>query len=311
MNREQTFMKHIFDKIVPGTPPLKTAVVHPTDVNTIMGAFEAAAAGLITPILVGPEAKIRKAATDAGIDITAFEIVNTEHSHAAADMAVELVKLGKAEAIMKGKLDTEEFLKPIVAKEANLRTDRRMSHVFILQDPGYPKPLYITDAAFNVAPDLMTKKDIIQNAIDLFWKIEGHAPKVAILAATEKIEVNQQATLDAAALTLMAMRGQIQGGIVEGPFGFDNAISKASANLKGIFSEVAGDADILVVPNIEAGNILFKSRALMSGAALGGVVVGARVPIILNSRSAEAEERKTSAAIALAASRSDTPRPKV
>lgn len=303
-------MKYIYDKITPDTKPLKTAVVHPTDENTLRGAFEAAAAKLMTPILVGPEDKIKKAAADAKIDITGFEIVNTEHSHAAAEKAVELVNTGKAEAIMKGKLDTAEFLGPIVAKEGNLRTDKRMSHVFIMQDPGYHKPLYITDAAVNEAPDLMMKKDIIQNAVDLFWKIEGHEPKVAVLAASEHVEPRQQATLDAAALTVMSMRGQIQGAKVEGPFGMDNAISKKSANLKGIFSDVAGDADILVFPDLESGNIYFKSRVLMSNAPLGGVVVGARVPIILNSRSAEAEERKASAAIALVASRSQTQRPK-
>jgi phosphotransacetylase len=303
-------MKHIYDKIAPGTPPLVTAVVHPTDENTLRGAFNAAAAKLIKPILVGPEDKIKKAAQDANIDITGMEIVNTEHSHAAAEKAVELVKTGKAEALMKGKLDTAEFLAPIVAKEGNLRTDRRMSHVFIMEDPGYHKPLYITDAAVNEAPDLMAKKDIIQNAVDLFWKIEGREPKVAILAASEHVEPRQQATLDAAALTVMAMHGQIKGAKVEGPFAMDNAISKKSANLKGIFSEIAGDADILVFPDLESGNIYFKSRALMSGAPLGGVVVGARVPIILTSRTAEAEERQASAAIALLANRSSTPRPK-
>ncbi len=303
-------MKYIYDKIAPDTQPIRTAVVHPTDENTLRGAFEAAAAKLITPILVGPEDKIKKAAKDANIDISHFEIVNTEHSHAAAEKAVELVKTGKAEALMKGKLDTAEFLGPIVSKEGGMRTDRRMSHVFIMQDPGYHKPLYITDAAVNEAPDLMTKKDIIQNAVDLFWKIEGREPKVAILAATEHVEPRQQATLDAAALTVMAMRGQIQGAKVEGPFAMDNAISKKSAALKGIFSDVAGDADILVFPDLESGNIYFKSRVLMSQAPLGGVVVGAKVPIILNSRSAEAEERKASAAIAFVAARSQTARPK-
>lgn len=303
-------MKYIYDKITPETKPLKTAVVHPTDENSLRGAFEAAAAKLMTPILVGPEEKIKKAAKDANIDISGFEIVNTEHSHAAAEKAVELVNAGKAEALMKGKLDTAEFLAPIIAKEGNLRTDKRMSHVFVMEDPGYHKPLYITDAAVNVAPDLMAKKDIIQNAVDLFWKVEGREPKVAILAATEHVDPKQQATLDAAALTVMAMRGQIQGAKVEGPFAMDNAISKKSAGLKGIFSEVAGDADILVFPDLESGNIYFKSRVLMSDAPLGGVVLGAKVPIILNSRSAEAEERKASAAIALVNNRSTTARPK-
>ncbi len=294
-------MQHIYDKITPDMKPLKVAVVHPVDENSLRGAFEAAAAQLIIPLLVGPEDKIRKAASDANLDISTFEIVSTEHSHAAAEMAVQLVKEGRAEALMKGKLHTDEFLSPVVAKESNLRTDKRMSHVFIMADPGYHKPLYITDAAMNVAPDLMTKRDIVQNAIDIFWKIEGHEPKVAILAATEEVEPKQPTTLDAAALTVMAMsgRGQITGGKVEGPFAFDNAISKKSAGLKGIFSDVAGDADILVFPNLEAGNMYFKSRALLSQSPLGGVVLGARIPIILNSRSAGPEERKASAAIAL------------
>jgi phosphate acetyltransferase len=303
-------LQHIYDKLTPETAPLRTAVIHPTDENSLRGAFEAAAAKLMTPILVGPEDKIRKAAKDANIDISAFEIVNTEHSHAAAEMGVQMVKDGRAEALMKGKIDTPEFLGPIVSKEGQLRTDKRMSHVFIMEDPGYHKPLYITDAAVNEAPDLMMKRDIIQNAVDLFWKIEGREPKVAILAASEKVEPRQQATLDAAALTVMALRGQITGAKVEGPFGMDNAISKKSANLKGIFSDVAGDPDILVFPDLESGNIYFKSRVLMSQAPLGGVVVGAKVPIILNSRSAEAEERKASAAIALVASRSKTRAPK-
>ncbi|MDE1152414.1 MAG: bifunctional enoyl-CoA hydratase/phosphate acetyltransferase [Micavibrio sp.] len=302
-------MKYIYDKITPEMEPLKVAVVHPVDENSLRGAFEAAAAKLIVPILVGPEQKIRKAAADANIDISGFEIVPTEHSHASAEAAVKLVKDGKAEALMKGKISTDEFLTPVVAKENGLRTDRRMSHVFIMQDPDYHKPLYITDAAMNIAPDLAAKKDIIQNAIDLFWTIEGREPKVAILAATEKVEEKQQATLDAAALTVMALRGQITGAKVEGPFAFDNAISKKSAKLKDIFSDVAGDADILVFPDMASGNIYFKSRTFLSSAPLGGIVVGARTPIILNSRSAEAEERKASAAIALVNARNPN-RPK-
>lgn len=302
-------MQYIYDKITPTTAPLKVAVVHPVDENSLRGAFEAAAAKLIVPVLVGPEAKIRKAAADANIDISTFEIVPTEHSHAAAEKAVQLVKEGKAEALMKGKISTDEFLGPVVAKENGMRTDRRMSHVFIMQDPNYHKPLYITDAAMNIAPDLTAKKDIVQNAIDLFWSVEGREPKVAILAATEHVEEKQQATLDAAALTVMSMRGQLVGAKVEGPFAFDNAISKKSAKLKDIFSEVAGDADILVFPDMASGNIYFKSRAYLSNAPLGGIIVGARVPIILTSRSAEAEERKASAAIALVNARSKNPKP--
>lgn len=300
-------MQHIYSKITPAMKPLKVAVVHPTDVNSIMGAFESAAAGFIVPVLVGPAAKIKKAAAEAKIDITPFEIVDTPHSHAAAEKAVELVRAGKAEGLMKGKLSTEEFSLPIVHKEGGLRTGRRMSHVFIMQDPGYHKPLYITDAALNIAPDLSMKKDIIQNAIDLFEAIEGKQPKVAIIAASEKVEQSMESTLHAAALSVMGIRGQIQGGIVEGPFAVDNAISKKSANLKGIFTPVAGDADILMFPELVSGNSFFKSRSFMSAAPSGGVVLGAKVPIILTSRSAEAEERKASAALALLYARSPKP----
>ena len=303
-------MKYIHDKITPDMQPLKVAVVHPVDSNSIRGAFEAAAAKLITPILVGPEDKIRKAAADAGLDLTGVRIVSTEHSHAAAEKAAHLVRDGEAEALMKGKLHTDEFLAPIVAKESGLRTDKRMSHVFVMEHPGYHKPLYITDGAMNIAPDLKTKADIVQNAIDLFWKIEGREPKVAILAATEEVEPAQQTTLDAAALTVMAMRGQIKGGKVEGPFALDNAISKESAKIKGIVSDIAGDADILVFPNVEAGNIFFKALALLSDSPLGGIVMGARVPVMLTSRSAGPEERKASAGLAMLAARNPG-RPKV
>lgn len=302
-------MKHIYDKIKPTMKPLVTAVVHPTDTNSIMGAFESAAAGYIVPILVGPEAKIRQAATEANIDITPYEIVDVPHSHAAAEKAVELVRAGKAEALMKGKLSTEEFSVPIVSKEGGLRTGRRMSHVFIMQDPDYHKPLYITDAALNIAPDLAAKKDIIQNAVDLFAAIEGKKakPKVAVIAASEKVEEKMESTLHAAALSKMCDRGQIAGAEVDGPFALDNAISKKSAKLKGIFSNVAGDADVLMFPDLVSGNSYFKSRSFMSHAPSGGVVLGARVPIILTSRSADAEERKASAALAMLYARSLKP----
>ena len=300
-------MQYIYSKIKPTMKPLVTAVVHPTDVNSIMGAFESAAAGYIVPILVGPEAKIKQAAAEANIDITPYQIVDTPHSHAAAEKAVELVRTGKAEALMKGKVSTEEFSVPIVSKEGGLRTGRRMSHVFIMQDPNYHKPIYVTDAALNIEPDLAAKKDIIQNAIDLFNAIEGGKPKVAVIAASEKVEEKMVSTLHAAALAVMNVRGQITGGIVEGPFALDNAISKKSANLKGIFTAVAGDADILMFPDLVSGNSYFKSRSFMSHAPSGGVVLGARVPIILTSRSADAEERKASAALAMLYARSLKP----
>ncbi len=299
-------MKSIYEKITPDMEPLKVAVIHPVDANSLRGAFEAATAKLIVPVLVGPEDKIRKTAQENNLDLTGIEIVPTEHSHAAAAMGVQLVKEGKVEGLMKGSLHTAEFLTPIVSTESGMRTDRRMSHVFVMEIPNFPRPIWITDAALIPQPDLMQKRDIIQNAIDLFWKVEGREPRVAVLAATEEVDPKQQATLDAAALTVMAMRGQIKGGKVEGPFAFDNAISEKSAKLKGIFGDVAGKADILMVPDLNAGNMLFKALDYMAQADLGGVVMGARIPgkdtpapIILTSRSDGPDERKASAALAL------------
>lgn len=308
-------MQYIYDKITPDMKPLKTAVVHPVNVYSIKGAFEAAAANLIIPVLVGPEHKIKQAAADAGVDITNFEIVPTEHSHEAADMAVELVKTGKVEALMKGKLETDEFLAPIV-REKSLRTEYYMSHVFVIDGPAYPRPLYLTDCAVNDKLDrngndvedqkrIHTKKSIIQNAVDLFWTLEGHAPKVAIQAATEKIIPGQIATTDAAILTGMSRRKQIKGAIVDGPLAFDNAISKQSADLKEIVSDVAGNADIVAFPSIEAGNGIYKNIIYLPDGThnpavkQAGIVVGARVPIILTSRADGPEERKASAALAL------------
>lgn len=299
-------MKYILDKITPDMQPLKVAVVHPVDENSLRGAFEAAAAKLIVPVLVGPEEKIKKVAAEKGIDISAFEIVATEHSHAAALKAVELIKEGKAEGLMKGSLHTDEFLLPIVKSDSGMRTDRRMSHVFVMQVPGRAKPVWITDAALNVAPTLMEKRDIIQNAADLFWKLEGRDPLVAVVAATEEVNPGMPATLEAAALSKMADRKQIKGAKVDGPLAFDNAVSEESAKLKGIFGDVAGKADILAMPDIEAGNMVFKALDYMAQAELGGVVLGARVPgtdkpapIILTSRSDGPDERKASAALAL------------
>ena len=292
-------MKHIYDQITPDMKPLKVAVVNPVDENSLRGAFEAAAAKLIKPVLVGPKEQIEKVAAEAHMDISSFEIVHAADEEAAAQSAAQLARDGKVEGLMKGKLHTDVFLKPVVDKANNLRTGMRMSHVFVMEDPGYHKPLYITDAAMNIAPDLKTKKDIIQNAINLFWKLEGREPKVAILAATEEVDPKQPATVDAAALVEMVKNKEITGAKVAGPLALDLAISKESAKLKGVFNEVAGDADILVFPDLNSGNIYFKSRALMSKAELGGLVVGAKVPIILTSRSASPEERKASAALAL------------
>lgn len=301
-------MKAIFSKITNTMAPLKVAVVHPVDTNSLQGADESAKAGLIVPILVGPEAKIRQAAADAAIDISNYEIVPTDHSHAAALRAVQLVGEGRAESLMKGKIHTNEFLSPIVARESNLRTRNRMSHLFMLQDAHYPKPLYITDAAINTAPDLKTHVDIIQNAIDFFWRMEARTPDVALLAATEEVLEEMPFTLNAAILQTMGLRKQIRGGNIDGPLSLDIAISDDVAKLKGVFSTVAGHPDILVFPEIQSGNIFYKSRVKMGTAESGGVVLGAKIPIILTSRADDAAARKNSAAMALLCARG-TPRP--
>ncbi|MCB9991336.1 MAG: bifunctional enoyl-CoA hydratase/phosphate acetyltransferase [Rhodospirillales bacterium] len=284
---------------IKGMAPLKTAVICPTDENSLRGAFEAASAGIIEPILVGPEAEIRDAAQKAGIDITKFEIVAAMDDKAAAQAGIDLVKTGRAEALMKGLISTGTFLRPIVSKEAGLRTGRRMSHVFIMDDPDYHKPLYVTDAAVNNVQSLQTKKDITQNAIDLFRLLEGREPKVALLSATEKAVPDIPSSMEAKELKEMAARGEITGGIVDGPLAFDNAISAEAARLKNIHSKVAGDADILVFPSLEAGNIFYKSRSFMSNAERGGIVLGAKIPVILTSRAADSETRLSSAALAL------------
>lgn len=282
-----------------GMKPLITAVVHPADALSLEGAIEAAKAGIIVPLLVGPEEKIRKAAKEIGEDISAYTIIPTLHSHAAAAAAVQLVHDGRAEALMKGKLATEELMEAVVNRESGLRTGRRMSHVFLLDVPSYPKPLLLTDAAINIQPDLMEKRDIIQNAIDLFHAVFEHEPKVAILSATETVNAKIPSTLDATALCKMAERGQITGGILDGPLAFDNAVSPESIRIKGINSPLGGQADILVVPDIESGNMLYKELRYFSGVNGAGIVLGARVPIILTSRSADDESRVGSAALAL------------
>lgn len=293
-NYEQWLM----DKIV-GLAPLKVAVVHPVDIFSLVGAIEAAKAGIIEPILVGPEAKIRKVAEDAHIDISAYKIFPTPHSHAAAAAAVEMARSGEVEALMKGKIHTDELMEAAVDKEQGLRTGRRMSHVFVLDVPSYPKPLFLTDAAINIKPNLMDKKDIVQNAIDLFTTLGLGVPKVALLSAVEMVNEEIPSTLDATALCKMAERGQITGGILDGPLAFDNAVSRESATIKGITSPVAGDADILVVPDIESGNMLYKELRYFSGVQGAGIVLGAKVPIILTSRAGDAENRVVSCALAL------------
>jgi phosphotransacetylase/acyl dehydratase len=300
-NYEQWLM----NKIV-GLAPLKVAVVHPVDIYSLVGAIEAAKAGVIEAILIGPADKIRKTAQDAHIDLSDYKIVPTLHSHAAAALAVEMARTGEVEAIMKGKLHTDELMEAIVHKEKGLRTGRRMSHVFVLDVPSYPKPLFLTDAAINIKPTLMEKKDIIQNAIDLFTTVGCGTPKVAILSAVEIVTEKIPSTLDATALCKMAQRGQITGGLVDGPLAFDNAISHEAADIKGIVSDVAGDADILVVPDIESGNMLYKQLRYFSGASGAGIVLGAKVPIILTSRAGDAESRVASSALALLYTRTRT-----
>ena len=281
--------------------PLTTAIIHPVDANSLIGAIESAKAGLIIPVLVGPEAKIRAVADQENIDISAYELISTEHSHAAAAKAVELVHQGRVEALMKGKLHTDEFMEPIVVKVGGLRTGRRMSHVLVVDIPSYHKPLFITDAALNIRPNLTDKKDIVQNAIDLFLAIRPDIPKVAIVSAVETVDENIPSTLDATALCKMAERGQITGGILDGPLAMDNAISRAAAAAKNIVSEVAGDADIIVAPDMEAANMLSKQLTYLFGIEAPGIVLGAKVPIILTSRAASSEglTRQASCALAL------------
>lgn len=308
-------LQELYDQITPDMAPLKVAVVNPTDDNSLRGAFEAAAAKLITPVLVGPKQAMEAEAKKDHIDISSFEIVDAPDDKTAAQIAAQMAGKGEVEGLMKGKLHTDDFLRPIVDKTNGLRTGERMGHVFVSKDPDYHKLQFITDAAMNVAPDLKTKKSLIQNAIDLFWKLEGHAPKVAILAATEEVVDNQPATTDADALQKMAENGEIKGGIVAGPMAMDIAISTEAAKLKDIFTKykdkpiakVAGDADIFVFPDLASGNIYFKSRTLLSHAEMGGVILGAKVPIILTSRAADAEERKASAALALLSVRKKLP----
>ncbi|MAS88062.1 MAG: enoyl-CoA hydratase [Micavibrio sp.] len=282
-----------------GLKPLRVAVVHPADIFSLAGAVEAAKAGIIEPVFVGPEVKIRKVAEDAHIDLDHYEIISTPHSHAAAALAVEMVHKGEVEALMKGKLHTDELMEAVVDKEKGLRTGRRMSHVFVLDVPSYPKPLFLTDSAINIKPSLMDKKDIVQNAIDLYGALGLGIPKVALLSAVEVVSERIPSTIDATALCKMAQRGQITGGIIDGPLAFDNAISKEAADIKGIISDVAGDADILVVPDIESGNMLYKELRYFSGAEGAGIVLGATVPIILTSRAGDADSRVASSALAL------------
>ena len=280
-------------------PPAPTAVVHPCDALSIEAAAEAAKLGLIAPILVGPRAKIEAAAAAAGVDIAGFRLVEAPHSHAAADRAVELVRAGEAALLMKGSLHTDELMHAVMAEATGLRTERRISHVYIMDVPGQGRPLLVTDAAINIAPGLEDKRDIVQNAIDLAHVMEIAAPRVAILSAVETVSEKLQSTIDAAALCKMADRRQIVGGVLDGPLAFDNAISEEAALDKGIVSPVAGHADILVVPDLVSGNILAKLLTFVAHADAAGVVLGAKVPIILTSRADDERTRIASCAVAV------------
>ncbi len=281
--------------------PIPTAVVHPCEKTALTGALEAGQKRLIVPILVGPSAKIEAVAKSSAADLTNIQIVDTPHSQASATKAVELVREGCAEVLMKGSLHTDELLSAVVARETGLRTGRRISHVFIMDVPTYHKVLIVTDAAINIAPSLEDKVDICQNAIDLAISLGLEKPKVAILAAVETVTSKMPATIDAAALCKMADRRQITGGVLDGPLAFDNAISKQAADIKGIHSDVAGDPDILLVPDLEAGNMLAKQLSFLANADSAGLVLGARVPIILTSRADSVRSRIASCAVAVLA----------
>ncbi|MDY0071104.1 MAG: bifunctional enoyl-CoA hydratase/phosphate acetyltransferase [Thauera sp.] len=278
-----------------GLSPIPIAVAHPCDKESLLGPVQASKAGLVDPILVGPEHRIRSVAEEHGIDIKGLKIVDTEHSHASATIAAEMCRDGKAEALMKGSLHTDEMMSQVIR---NLRTGRRISHVFLGDVPTYPHPLMITDAAIMIEPSLEDKVDIIQNAIELAHMLGLAEPKVAILSAVETVTSKIRSTIEAAALCKMADRGQITGGLLDGPLAFDNAVSMVAAKTKGIKSLVAGNADILVVPDLESGNMIAKQLEYLANALMAGVVLGARVPIVLTSRADTAETRAASCAVA-------------
>ena len=289
-----------------------TIVVHPCDESSLRGPVEAAALGIIKPILVGPAARIKKVASEHGIKISDFQVIDAPHSEAAAERAVELVHEGKGELLMKGSLHTDELMRAVTNSKTGLRTARRISHVFIMDVPTYSETLFVTDAAINISPDLDAKRDIIQNAVDLFTQVGLGTPRVAILSAVETVTSKIPSTIDAAALCKMADRGQITNAIIDGPLAFDNAISPEAAKIKGIQSPVAGKAQILVVPDLEAGNMLAKNLIFLSKADSAGLVLGARVPVVLTSRADSVRSRMASCAAAVlyaAARRKTAPLP--
>src|ERR1700758_3881816 len=280
-------------------PPVQTIVVHPCDETSLRGAVDSAKAGIIRPVLVGPETKIRNSANQHGLDISEFEIIDAPHSEAAAAKGVELIHAAKGEMLMKGSLHTDELMRSVTAKAGGLRTERRISHVFVMDVPAYSETILITDAAINIFPDLDGKRDIVQNAIDLYNQAGfGTSPRVAILSAVETVTSKIPSTIEAAALCKMADRGQITGGFLDGPLAFDNAVDREAARIKGIKSEVAGRAQILVVPDLEVVNMLAKTLTYFAKADGPGIVLGARVPIVLTSRADSPRARMASCAVA-------------
>jgi phosphotransacetylase len=278
---------------------IRIAVVHPCDAPSLEAALEAQAIGIIDPVLVAPRAKLERIAREHRLDISAVAIEDSAHSHDAAARAVALVRAGRVEALMKGSLHTDELMGAVIATDTGLRTARRISHCFLVHTSAYPRPFIITDAAVNIAPTLEDKADIVRNAIALAQIIGVQTPHVAILAAVETVNPRMQATLDAAALCKMADRGQITGGVLDGPLAFDNAVSAEAARIKGIVSPVAGHADVLVVPDLESGNMLAKQLEYLGGAQIAGIVMGARVPVVLTSRADSRESRIASCALAV------------
>jgi phosphate acetyltransferase len=280
-------------------PPVTAAIAHPCDESSLAGAVGAAKLGLLVPLLVGPAGRIQAIAEEAGLDISGFELIDVPHSHAAAERAVELVHEGRAGALMKGSLHTDEVMGAVVHREKGLRTARRVSHCFIMDVPGHEEPLIISDAAVNISPTLEDKVDIVQNAIELAHALGMPEPRVAILSAMETVNSKVVSTIEAAALCKMADRGQITGGLLDGPLALDNAIDPEAARIKGIRSPVAGRAEILIVPDLEAGNMVAKSLSFLARADAAGIVLGARVPIILTSRADSALARLASCAVAV------------
>jgi len=309
-----TMTHQIFQRLIEearSPNPMRVAVCHPCSDVALQGAVDAARAQLIAPVLVGPPARIQLCACQAGIDISPYPLVATEHSHASAARAVALCRSGDCAALMKGSLHTDEFMRAILQADTGLRTARRVSHVFAMAVPTYPRLLLITDAAINIYPGLADKMDIVQNAIELSQALGVAEPRVAILSAVELVNPKIVSTLDAAALCKMADRGQIRGGVLDGPLAFDNAINAEAAALKGIISPVAGRADILLVPDVESGNMLAKQLEYLANAETAGVVLGARVPVILTSRADSAATRLASCAVAIKFARARLAQPRV